>query len=146
MNDFLKDIQYAFRMMLKHRSFTFIAVLAVALGIGARSVPSIRVAPVNALGGACCAVASAVHTRMTPHAMMRTTDIERGLQGISMRIGRVVGRRHRSASFVERRVRLLESRTSFVRRDDALDARASWGSRSEKRFGFLVFWPGSSIP
>jgi putative ABC transport system permease protein len=37
MNDILKDIQYAFRMMLKHRSFTFVGLLAVALGIGANT-------------------------------------------------------------------------------------------------------------
>ncbi|MFN2531303.1 MAG: ABC transporter permease [Pyrinomonadaceae bacterium] len=37
MNDLLQDVQYSFRTMLKHRTFTFIAVLAVALGIGANT-------------------------------------------------------------------------------------------------------------
>ena len=37
MDNFIKDLQYAFRMMLKHRSFTLIAVLAIGLGIGANT-------------------------------------------------------------------------------------------------------------
>jgi putative ABC transport system permease protein len=37
MNNIFKDIQYAFRTMLKHRGFTFVALLAVALGIGANT-------------------------------------------------------------------------------------------------------------
>jgi putative ABC transport system permease protein len=37
MENFFKDARYAVRMMLKHRSFTFVAVLALALGIGANT-------------------------------------------------------------------------------------------------------------
>ncbi|HVQ38013.1 MAG TPA: ABC transporter permease, partial [Pyrinomonadaceae bacterium] len=37
MDNILKDLKYAYRMMLKHRAFTFVAVLAVALGIGANT-------------------------------------------------------------------------------------------------------------
>jgi len=37
MESFFKDARYAVRMMLKHRSFTFVAVLALGLGIGANT-------------------------------------------------------------------------------------------------------------
>jgi predicted permease len=37
MENFFKDARYAVRMMLKHRSFTFVAVLALGLGIGANT-------------------------------------------------------------------------------------------------------------
>jgi putative ABC transport system permease protein len=37
MDALVKDLQYAFRTMLKHRTFTFVAVLAIGLGIGANT-------------------------------------------------------------------------------------------------------------
>src|SRR5258705_11743734 len=37
MGNLFKDIRYGFRMMLKHRTFTVIAVIALGLGIGANN-------------------------------------------------------------------------------------------------------------
>src|ERR1700754_4275465 len=37
MNTFLKDLQYAARMLLKHPTFSAIAAIALALGIGANT-------------------------------------------------------------------------------------------------------------
>ena len=37
MTTFLRDIRYGFRMLLKHKGFAAVAIIALALGIGANT-------------------------------------------------------------------------------------------------------------
>jgi predicted permease len=86
MENFFKDARYAVRMMLKHRSFTFVAVLALGLGIGANTaifsiINAVLLRPLPYQNAA--ELVTVLHDRSNPIAPANFLDLTKQSQSFS---------------------------------------------------------------